>query len=73
MSTSLPCGPTDTSQVNITHVGRGAGLVHHFLLFLGAIPLLLKLLQVADQHLLNLLLAGFEAILGREWSRPENG
>ena len=71
VNASLPFGPTASSQVNIPHVCRGAGLVQ-FILRLGPIPLVLtELLQAVEQHHLNLLLAGFEAVLKGEWVRPE--
>lgn len=66
MNASLPFGPTASSQVNIPHVRRGAGLVQ-FILRLGAVPLVLtELLQAVEQHHLDLLLAGFEAVLEGE-------
>lgn len=61
-----------SSQVNIPHICRGARLVQ-FILRLGSIALVLaELLQAIQQHHLNLLLAGLEAILEGERSRPES-
>ena len=60
-----------SSQVDIPNICRGAGLVQ-LILRLGSIALVLTvLLQAIQQHHLNLLLAGFEAILEGEASRPE--
>lgn len=71
MNNSLPFSPTASSQVNIPHVRRGAGLVQ-LILRLGPVPLVLtELLQAVEQHHLNLLLAGFEAVLEGEEVRSE--
>lgn len=60
------------SQVDVPHVRRGAGLVQ-FVLGLGCVALLLtELLQAAEQHGLDLLLAGFQAILERQGPTPES-
>ena len=52
-----------SSQVDIPNICRGAGLIQ-LILRLGSVALVLTvLLQAIQQHHLNLLLAGFEAIL----------